>query len=186
MTPPMTENARPSVVVSRCLLGERVRYDGGHKHAPLVIEELAGRFAIIPVCPEVEAGLPVPREPIDFHGDPRAPAAVGKHSRLNVAGLLREWSRRRLAELAASETPVCGFFLKHNSPSCAAVTRKPVFDLHGRPRGKAFGIFAHLALRAFPGAAFGDEHSLSTSRGREDFMALAQSCFHRLTQEHRP
>ena len=186
MAPSRTKNARPAVVVSRCLLGEQVRYDGGHKHAPLAIEELAGRFTIIPVCPEVEAGLSVPREPIDFYGDPRAPAAVCKHSRLNVASLLREWSRHRLAELAAGETPVCGFFLKHNSPSCAVVTRKPVFDLHGRPRGEAYGIFAHLALRAFPGAAFGDERSLSTSRGRENFMALAQSCFHRLTQEHRP
>lgn len=180
----MPERAKPAIVVSRCLLGEQVRYDGSHKHAPLVIEEIVRHFAVIPICPEVEVGMPVPREPMDFEGDPRRPAVIGKISRLDFAPLLRDWSAAKLAELAGQ--PICGFFLKFNSPSCAVVTRKPVRDLHGRPLGEAYGIFAHLALRAFPGAAFGDEFSLSTSRGLEAFLSTALNCLQRMNQECRP
>lgn len=181
-------NMRLAIVVSRCLLGEAVRYDGGHKHAPKAINELASRFALIPVCPEVEAGMPTPRETMDFQGDPRRPAVIGKVSRRDFAPLLRDWSSTKLAELAGlTELAVCGFFLKFNSPSCAAVTRKPVFDLYGQIRGETFGIFAGLAMRAFPGVAFGDEFSLATPQDLEKFMTLAQAhaleCHRRATQE---
>ncbi len=180
-------DTRPAIVVSRCLLGEAVRYDGGHKHAPEVVRALASRFALIPLCPEVEAGMATPREPMDFHGDPRRPAVIGKISRRDFAPILRDWSAAKLAELAGStELAVSGFFLKFNSPSCAAVTRKPVFDLYGRFRGETFGIFAGLALRAFPGAAFGDEFSLAESDGLERFMAQAQEHFRQTNQESAP
>ncbi|MFO7598158.1 MAG: DUF523 domain-containing protein [Desulfocurvibacter africanus] len=186
---------RPAIVVSRCLMGEAVRYDGSHKHAPQILAALTSRFALIPVCPEVEAGMPTPRETMDFQGDARRPAVIGKISRRDFAPLLHDWSSAKLAELAgSSELAVCGFFLKFNSPSCAAVTRKPVFDLYGRPRDETFGIFAGLAMRAFPGAAIGDEFSLATPQGLENFMALAQAKveaqdqeqYHRATQESAP
>lgn len=182
---------RPAIVVSRCLLGEAVRYDGGHKHVPAIIAELASRFALVPVCPEVEAGMSTPREPMDFQGDPRCPAVIGKVSRRDFAPLLRDWSNAKLAELAGlTELAVCGFVLKFNSPSCACVTRKPVFDLYGQVRGETFGIFAGLAMRAFPGAAFGDEFSLATPQGLEKFVTLllaqVQGCHRRATQENAP
>lgn len=220
----MTAATRPAIVVSRCLLGERVRYDGGDKAEPETIAALASRFALIPVCPEVEAGMPVPREPMDFFGDPRSPSVIGAITRRDHARLLLAWSLRRIAELAQpallaqaavlarvgtggpsgpngpgepsedqnahgsrpGPLAVCGFLLKRNSPSCAVVARKPVRDLYGQIRGEAFGVFAGLALRAFPGAAFGDEATLSASQGREAFMDAAMAYFHRTAKEEQP
>ncbi|HQI57074.1 MAG TPA: DUF523 domain-containing protein, partial [Syntrophorhabdaceae bacterium] len=59
--------------ISRCLLGDKVRYDGGHKHDRYITDILGRYFEWIPVCPEVEYGLPVPREAMRLVGNPDSP-----------------------------------------------------------------------------------------------------------------
>ena len=90
---------KPKVGISACLLGRRVRYDGRDKFDPLPAEVLAGRIEWVPVCPEVESGLPVPREPIQLEGDPAAPELRGVRSHAELTGMMCAFCERRAAEL---------------------------------------------------------------------------------------
>ncbi len=101
---------------SSCLLGHEVRYDGGHKRHRSVTGMLSRHFEIVPVCPETEVGMGVPREPVDLIGDPLAPRMMGQRSGRDWSGIMQEYGRRRAAELERIE--VCGFVLKNGSPSC--------------------------------------------------------------------
>ncbi|MBI5485642.1 MAG: DUF523 domain-containing protein, partial [Deltaproteobacteria bacterium] len=69
--------------VSSCLLGEHVRYDGGHKHDRYISDTLGRFFSFVPVCPEVECGLPVPREAMRLEGDPAAPRLMTRTTRID-------------------------------------------------------------------------------------------------------
>lgn len=86
---------KPKVGISACLLGRRVRYDGRDKFDPLPAEALAGRIEWVPVCPEVESGLPVPREPIQLEGDPAAPDLRGVRSHAELTGTMCAFCERR-------------------------------------------------------------------------------------------
>src|SRR5438105_1154407 len=86
--------------ISACLLGQAVRWDGGHKRDPFLAETL-GRFVEwVPVCPEVELGLGVPREPIRLEGDPVAPRLLAAKSRQDLTRAMTRLARARVAELA--------------------------------------------------------------------------------------
>lgn len=130
----------PVVVVSRCLLGERCRYDGKIISAPWV-KELATRVKFVPVCPEVGIGLPVPRGPIRLvgtaHGIRLIQAITGK----DLTRKMRSFCRTFLAEHKPD-----GFILKARSPSCA-VSDAPVYDDLGQETGlELHGVFADEAL----------------------------------------
>ena len=105
--------------ISACLLGERVRFDGGHKRDAFLVETL-GRFVEwVPVCPEVESGMGAPREPMRLV----RPAGRELHLRVtrtgeDLTGMMGRFTRRRLEELA--EDDLCGFVLKKNSPTCCS------------------------------------------------------------------
>ena len=101
--------------VSPCLLGERVRYDGGHK-LDLFLRDVLGRVAqYVPVCPEVECGLPVPREPMHLEGDPKSPRLIANWSRRDMTAQMLEWSKRRVRELDLENLD--GFIFKSGSPA---------------------------------------------------------------------
>src|SRR5512134_4147217 len=86
------------ILVSSCLLGEKVRYDGGHKRDPFLVETL-GRFVeFVPVCPEVECGLPTPREAMRLEGDPAGPRLVTVTTGVDHTGKMRGWIRTKLKE----------------------------------------------------------------------------------------
>ncbi|NLW49483.1 MAG: DUF523 domain-containing protein [Candidatus Brocadiaceae bacterium] len=109
------KSARPRVGVSACRLGQKVRYDGGHKQDRFLADTF-GRFVDwVPVCPEVESGLPVPRESMHLEGDPAAPRLVTTHTQVDHTDRIRDWTRGRLDDLAC--VGLCGFVSKTNSLS---------------------------------------------------------------------
>ena len=108
------------VLVSACLLGERVRYDGGQKLLPLLRNGWGEHLTFIPICPEVEAGLSTPREPIDLFLEEDGAGkirALGKTTGSDFAPRLGAWCAQHLTELEKAIPD--GFILKSRSPSCA-------------------------------------------------------------------
>jgi uncharacterized protein YbbK (DUF523 family) len=152
--------ARPRVGISRCLLGDRVRYDGGHKREPSLIEAAEARVEWVPVCPELEAGMGVPREPIHLvarHGasDDQVRAVEGRTGR-DWTDRLAVWTRQRLGELEAMR--LSGFVLKARSPSCGP-RGVPILTGDER-RTMGSGLFAAALMAAFPGLPVEDEERL--------------------------
>src|SRR5439155_147061 len=120
--------------ISACLLGHEVRYDGGHKRDPFLAETL-GRFVEwVPVCPEVELGLGVPREPIRLEGDPAAPRLVAVNNRRDLTRAMTRFARARAEQLARLD--LVGYVFKKDSPSCG-LRRVPVHGDGGRTRRRA-------------------------------------------------
>ncbi|HEU0264257.1 MAG TPA: DUF523 domain-containing protein, partial [Geobacterales bacterium] len=152
--------------VSSCLLGERVRYNGGHKLDQLITGTLAGFFELVPVCPEVECGLPVPREPMHLVGDPARPRLVTVQSGVDLTEQMETYSQRRVAELAAES--LSGFVFKKGSPSSGLHGVK----VHGE--GKRWrsgrGLFAAAVVKGFPLLPVEEEERLANPRLRENFL----------------
>jgi uncharacterized protein YbbK (DUF523 family)/uncharacterized protein YbgA (DUF1722 family) len=115
-----------------------VRWDGDHKREPLLAGVLARHVVWVPVCPEVELGLGVPREPIRLEGDPRAPRLVGVTTRADHTAAMRRLARARVAALAAGG--VAGWVLKEGSPSCGMAGVRVHRRRGGVTRGA--GLFA--------------------------------------------
>jgi uncharacterized protein YbbK (DUF523 family)/uncharacterized protein YbgA (DUF1722 family) len=153
--------------ISACLLGEPVRFDGGHKRDAFLVDTL-GRFVEwVPVCPEVESGMDAPREPMRL-------VRKGKDLRLRViktgedlTGTMRRYTRRRIDELADDE--LCGFVLKKNSPTCG-LERVKVYDSRGKPAKTGRGLFADAIVSRFPLLPVEEEGRLSDPRLRENFV----------------
>jgi uncharacterized protein YbbK (DUF523 family) len=102
--------------VSACLLGQEVRYDGGHKRDAFLTDTLGPFVEWVPVCPEVEIGLSVPRPPIRLVGDPQTPRLVVEKTGEDLATRMRRWASRRITGLDA--LGLHGYVLKRSSPSC--------------------------------------------------------------------
>ena len=114
---------KPLVGVSRCLLGDAVRYDGESEASLIFIEQLGDLFELVPVCPEVEAGLAVPRPPVQLTGSIDHPRMTGRNDPdLDVTELMLAYCNSRPAEL----NQLCGFVFKSRSPSCGLYST-PVF-----------------------------------------------------------
>ncbi len=153
--------------VSACLLGETVRYDGGHKKDAFVTDML-GRFVTwVPVCPEVEIGLGTPREPIRLEGDPAAPRLVGTKTGVDLTRRMTDYARRRVAALA--ELGLSGYVLKRASPSCG-MERVKVYSPAGMPDRRGRGLFASTLVAALPLLPVEEEGRLGDPRLRESFI----------------
>lgn len=138
----MSRDPKPKIGVSGCLLGEAVRYDGTDKRDDLICSGLSSRFELIPVCPEVGAGLGVPRPPVRLVGDPGHILALGlEDPGLDVTRALESFSRAWLCQSRG----ICGFILKSRSPSCG-LRDTPVFDKTGHIRAEGPGIFAGMLM----------------------------------------
>ena len=161
---------RLRVGISACLLGQRVRYDGGHKLDRRVALPLGRLFEWIPVCPEVELGLGVPRETLRLEGDPRRPRLVFERARRDITSRMRAWSRRRLDRPDLLD--LCGYILKSRSPTCG-LRSVPVHSA-GRPGGPpardGSGVFARALTTRFPGLPVEEEDALHDTRRRERFV----------------
>ena len=103
------------LLVSRCLLGHRCRYDGGHC-ALDELRDLPQEIRLRRVCPEEELGMGTPREPVALLGDPAAPRMIGRESGEDWTARMNRWSERRVGELAKDR--ITGVLLKARSPSC--------------------------------------------------------------------
>ena len=102
--------------VSSCLLGEQVRFDGGHKRSEFLVETL-GRFVeFVPVCPEMQIGLGVPRETLRLVRDGDEVRLVAAKSGLDHTDKMNTFAQRRTIALGRED--LSGYVVKKNSPSC--------------------------------------------------------------------
>src|SRR5574340_1108440 len=153
--------------ISRCLLGAEVRFDGGHKEYRFLAEVLGSYVEWLPVCPEVEAGLGTPREPMRLVGDPRRPRLLTIKSGKDHTGALTSMAKHRVAEL--KKLDLSGFVFKTNSPSCG-VERVHIYDKHGMSGQIGTGIFAKAFVEQFPLIPVEEEGRLSEPGLRENFV----------------
>jgi len=157
--------------VSSCLLGERVRHDGGHKRDAYLVETLGQLVEWVPVCPEAEVGLGTPREPIRLVRDAGRHDGVRLVSRSGVrlTGRMRRFARDRLRALAKAD--LSGYILKKDSPSCG-IERVKVWtgeDSRSSERNGR-GIFAAELLRQYPNLPVEEEGRLHDPALRENFF----------------
>ena len=153
--------------ISSCLLGEHVRYDGGHKYDDRIIGSLGSFCTFVPVCPEVGCGLAVPRETMRLEGDPARPRLVICTSRLDLTDRMLDYCRSRVAELEHEE--LCGFIFKKRSPSCG-LHHVPVHDDLGNPAGCGRGLFAAAVTDRLPLLPVAEEEELHDPAFREPFI----------------
>lgn len=158
---------RPRLGISTCLLGENVRWDGGHQHDRFLTGTL-GRFVdYVPVCPEVECGFPIPREPFHLEGDPLHPRLVTSRTNVDHTKRMERWAADRVAELEKEE--LCGFIFKSGSPS-SGMERVKVRNEKGMPVKKGRGIFARVFMEKFPLLPVEDDGRLHDIHLRENFI----------------
>jgi uncharacterized protein YbbK (DUF523 family) len=160
---------RPCVGISACLLGERVRFDGGHKRDDFLTDVLGRRVDWVPVCPEVEIGLGTPREPLHLVrlADTSHPIhLMTTGTALDHSSRMREWAARRLDEL--EQQKLSGYVLKSKSPSCGMDVK--VFDAAGAADGTAPGVFADALISRFPDLPVEEESRLADAAVRDRFV----------------
>ena len=154
--------------VSSCLLGRPVRYDGGHKHDRWITDVLGPHVEFVPVCPELECGLGVPREAMHLAGDPAAPRLVTIRSGQDLTDRMLGFSRQRVEALAAED--LCGFIFKSDSPS-SGMERGKVYGAPGSSRLKrGVGLFARTFMERFPLIPVEEEGRLHDPGLRENFI----------------
>ena len=153
--------------ISRCLLGENVRYDGGHKLDHYLVHTLGKYVEWVPVCPEVEYGLPVPREAMRLVGDANAPRLVTIRTKVDHTEGMKRWAKRRLKELENEN--LCGFIFKSRSPS-SGIKGVKVYTTSGMPAKSGAGIFGGAFIKHFPVLPAEDDGRLQDPKLRENFI----------------
>ena len=153
--------------ISTCLLGEHVRFDGGHKLDRFLTDTLGAHVEYVPVCPEVECGLGVPRESMRLVGDPDAPRLVTTRTNQDRTERMTRWAETRVRELEKED--LCGFIFKSDSPS-SGMERVRVYNEKGMPVKKGVGLFARTFINHFPLIPVEEEGRLHDPRLRENFI----------------
>lgn len=159
------------VGISACLLGEEVRYNGGHKRDAFLTDTFGRYVEWVPVCPEVELGMGTPRPPIRLE-------RIGDSSRLimpstggDYTDAMRDYAERRVAELARLDLD--GYVLKKDSPSCG-MERVKVYhpaSTGGAPSKDGRGLFADVLLARLPDLPVEEEGRLNDPALRESFIS---------------
>jgi uncharacterized protein YbbK (DUF523 family) len=144
---------KPRVGVSACLLGENVRYDGGHKRNPTVVDAIGPQVEWVPVCPEVEVGMGTPREPLHLVHDGARMRMLTVRTGIDYTDRMNDWARRRVNEL--ERAGLDGYILKSGSPSCGP-------DQHG--------LFADTLIALVPSLPVIDERQLADGAARDEFV----------------
>ena len=153
--------------VSSCLLGEEVRYDGGHCRNRFVVDILGQWFEWVPVCPEMEIGMGTPRPTIRLLADGDTVKLVAPKTGEDFTKRMRAYSRKRVGELTRSGLD--GYILKKGSPSCG-IERLPVFGENGVLRRNGVGVYTDTLKRAWPNLPIEDEGRLNDAGLRENFI----------------
>ena len=153
--------------VSTCLLGEKVRFDGGHKHNRYITQTLGQFFEFVPVCPESECGLGIPREAMRLVGAVDAPRLVTNKTRIDHTDQMLSWAAGRLESLEKEN--LCGFIFKKDSPS-SGLYRVKVYNDNGQPVKTGRGLFAAAFTARFPRIPVEEEGRLHDPVLRENFI----------------
>lgn len=160
-------NDKIRVGVSSCLLGNKVRYDGGHKHDRYITGNLGNYFDFVAVCPEVECGLSIPRETMHLAGDIEKPRLVTTKTGIDHTRKMLDFCNRRVKEL--EQENLCGFIFKKDSPS-SGLHRVKVFGESGQSQKKGRGLFAAALVDNFPLLPVEEEGRLHDAPLRENFI----------------
>jgi len=155
------------VGISACLLGEQVRFDGGHKRDRFLTDVLGAFVEWVPVCPEVECGFGTPRPAMRLVRDGRVIRLRTVHDGSDLTEPMDRYARRRVRQLADED--LCGYVLKKNSPSCG-LERVKVYADNGMPGESGRGLFAAHLVERFPHLPIEEEGRLSDARLRENFV----------------
>ncbi len=155
------------VGISSCLLGQEVRFDGGHKHDKLCTNTLSAYFDFVSECPEVSIGLGIPRKPIRLIGNTKAPRAVATHdNELDYTNKLMAFGEQK----AKQHQQICGYIFMKNSPSCG-LFRVKVYGENGYPeKGGGRGIYAKAITDANPLLPVEESGRLTDPPLRENFI----------------
>jgi uncharacterized protein YbbK (DUF523 family) len=160
-------NDKIRIGISSCLLGEKVRYDGQHKLNRFIVDTLGDYFDFVPVCPEVELGLPTPRPALRLVDAAERPRLVFSKSGEDISEAMEAWSQKRVRQL--EEEDLCGFIFKKGSPS-SGMLRVKLYDRKGIPNGQGVGYFARVFMQHFPLLPVEEEGRLNDPRLRENFI----------------
>jgi uncharacterized protein YbgA (DUF1722 family)/uncharacterized protein YbbK (DUF523 family) len=153
--------------ISACLLGQKVRFDGGHKFDPYLVNTLGQFVEYVPVCPEVESGFPVPREAFRLVGDPAAPRLLTRQSAVDATAQMESWLEKKLPFLEKEN--LCGFIFKSKSPS-SGMERVKVYNEKGMAEKNGVGIFARALMARLPLLPVEEEGRLQDIDLRENFI----------------
>ncbi|MBN1879005.1 DUF523 and DUF1722 domain-containing protein [bacterium] len=153
--------------VSTCLLGHKVRYDGGHKRDPFIIDVLGKFFDFVPVCPEVEAGFPIPREAFRLVGNVDEPRLITQRTKIDHTDRMITWAHARCDALAAEN--LSGYIFKSKSPN-SGLFRVKVYNDKGMPIQQGVGLFARVFTERFPVIPVEEEGRINDLSIRENFL----------------
>ncbi|MFN0057158.1 MAG: YbgA family protein [Planctomycetota bacterium] len=170
-----TETIR--VGISACLLGQKVRYDSGHKRDHYITQVLGEFFEFVPVCPEFEVGMGIPREAVRLVGSIEAPRMIGTATGADWTERMRRYNAERLARSDLEN--LSGYLLKKDSPSCGMERVKVYRSDGGMPEKKGSGLFAAALKARFPLLPIEEEGRLGDARLREGFIVRVFA-YHRL------
>jgi len=168
VTKPVSSERPIRLGVSSCLLGENVRYDGGHKWDRFVADQLGAFVEWVPVCPEVEAGMGVPRPPVRLVRRGESVAMLEVESGRDHTRTLERFAEERVRALRALD--LCGYILKRDSPSCG-FDGVNVYDENGEARREGVGLYAAALRKAYPQLPVEDEGRLHDPAVRKNFVA---------------
>ena len=143
--------------ISSCLLGEKVRYDGGHKRDKFLTETLGEFVEYVPVCPEVECGLGVPRKHMHLEDKTHSPRLIITETGQDITKRMVNWAQKRVIQLEKED--IRGFIFKSDSPSCG-IKKVKVYNEKNMPVKAGVGIFAAIFLKHFPLLPVEDEEGL--------------------------
>ena len=139
----------------------------GHRRDRFLMQTFGQYVHYVPVCPEVECGLGVPRETLRLEGDSGAPRLMTRNSRRDITHKMQQWAQKRVKQLEREN--LCGFIFKSKSPS-SGMARIKVYTAQGMPVQKGIGIFARAFMAHFPLIPNEDEGRLHDPKLRETFI----------------
>lgn len=178
----INSSAPPTIGVSSCLLGNRVRYDGGHKKSSDIVDTLSSRFNLVPFCPEVAVGMGIPRPPIQLVMTSTGIRALGiADPEMDMTDALSTYARSIHNELAN----LSGYIFKKNSPSCG-IEQVKVFTGDSQAQATGQGIFAAAIMQTWPMLPVIEEDALEDPVRREEFTVRVLRFHQQQTFSDRP
>ena len=169
------DHSKPRVAISSCIAGYLVRYDGEPKHFPELCHQLEQYVVLIPVCPEVEIGLSVPRPPVQLTGDPEQPRMTGRDDpAIDITDKMRRYCQDKSQHL----DDISGYIFKSKSPSCG-LRNIPVLNNHTIIDDNRRGLFAQTMVNTYPDLPVAEETDLVTEQQCSDFVAQVLHYYHK-------
>jgi uncharacterized protein YbgA (DUF1722 family)/uncharacterized protein YbbK (DUF523 family) len=165
--PITADQVRLRIGISACLIGQEVRFDGGHKRSDFLVDIFGPLVEFVPICPGVEIGLGVPRETLRLVRRNQEVRLVANQSGSDLTDSMRRYANRRTRALAKDD--LSGYILKKDSPSCG-MERVRIYAGNRMPLRDGRGLYAEALMRRYPNLPVEEEGRLNDARLRENFI----------------